>query len=397
VDDPKALWRQIAKAGLAATFAAAGGIIGGPLAGAAAVGLGAPAGGLAAGAAAGAGAGALGGAFGSAVGSGGDPDAIWRAALAGGATGGLGGAIGPTTGVLSGAGKGAATGVAGNLVNQGLSGNDFDWAALAAALGTGAAGGAAAGAAQGAFPGSDVLAKFWTGLAGSTFKGLGQDPLAGANAQLDQSALDNEKARQDAMQRAQEEWKRKFAEASAAQQAEMLAAQREWQSRMEAHRAEYEAKLQAFLAERETQIAEALRAMGVGEGGIGSILADRQKQMETQRAEEASQRAALIESRQFFPSELLSESGPLQDFAQSSVLVPHSPPPIQFGAEGLPASFAHYGGQPTPEFSAEGFLPSGATGDGVSPPSVSPMTPTRRRWVPSLLGGLARQPYLRMA
>jgi hypothetical protein len=176
----------------------------------------------------------------------------------------------------------------------------------------------------------------------------------------------------------------------AAQQEGMRAAQQEYESR----KAEYEAKLQAFLDERQSQIEQALRAMGEAEPGIASLLAERKKGIEAQRKAEADQQAQLIQSREFFPSTLLDKTGPTD---ASSVLVPHSPPPVLFGQEGMPVSFGDYSQAPAPEFSTEGFLPSGATNQ--PPPSVAPLGSGVQppRYFPTLLGGLSRSPYLRYA
>jgi hypothetical protein len=404
LEDPMGIWRPILRGASMVPFAIAGGMAGGSLLGPLLAG---GMGGLGMGAGPAA---AIGGGVGSGIGAGattgalsGDPDNIWKGALVGGATGGVGGGVGALTSnlgpVASGGITGTATGLTGGLGQSALTG-DFDLGELLLAAGAGGVTGATGGLL---FPGRDPASKLGRQALGKGFN-LGtalldpNDPLAGANAQLDQAELDRAKQMQDAMVKAQEEWKRRMAEGAAAQRAAMLAAQREWQMQWEARRAEYEAKLQAFITEREAQIDEALRAMGVGEGGIGALLAERQAALDAQRQAAEESRQQMIASRDFFPSTLLSEQPVTGEFAPSSVLVPHSPPPVQFGAEGLPASFASYGTPPTPEFSAEGFLPSGSLAGGEPPPSVAPMRAGRRRYsFPTLLGGLTRSPYLMRA
>ena len=388
LDDPKSIQRMAARAALATTFATAAGLgVGGLVAG--------PAFGIGSGLASGAAAGAAAGGTASAIGSRGDWDDIWKGAAVGGVTGGLGAALPAGSGVAMNAARGAGIGGAGNALSQGLSGDGFDWTQLLAALGAGGATGAASGLGSTGNPGLDKVLKMGGDFGSSVGKSFlnPRDPLAGANAQLDQRELQREGAMQDAMTTAQAEWIARFREAQGARRQAMLEAQREWQSQLEGKRAEYAAKLQAFISERESQIAEALRAMGASEGGIGALLAERKAAQDAERAEAEQARQATIRSRDFFPSALLEQAPGTGEFATSGVLVPQSPPAVQFGAEGLPASFASYGAPQTPEFSAEGFLPSGSLPP-ESSPAVAPMGRGRRRPFPTLLGGLSRQPYL---
>jgi hypothetical protein len=349
--------------------------------------------------------GAAGSASGAAISTNGDPDAIWKAALLGGATGAAGAAIPSTGSVGPDALRGAAIGAGGSALQQGLSGDEFDWVKFLQAAGTGGATGAAGALTAGPRPGDPgfdpnagtnwpaFLAKFGTGVSSNIFRTLLADPPDG-NAQISQDAITREQDRAAEMQARQEEWKRRYSEASAEHQRLMQEQWRAAQMEFESKKAEYQTKLQAFLDERKTQIEDALRAMGLAEPGIAGLLADRQKQMDARRAEEESQRAALVESRNFFPSQLLSQTG---DTGASGLLVPHSPPSVLFGEEGMPASFGDYGAAPAPQFSGEGFLPSGALPD--SPPSVAPMGQNTRspRYFPTLLNGLTRSPYLRYA
>jgi hypothetical protein len=402
LDDPIAIWRQVAKAALAGTFAYAGGAIAGPAIGALGVGAGLPGAAAVPGVSAGSGfagglgsvgGGAVGGALGAGVGSGGDPNAIWQGALTGGLGGGLNFATPGTNSPGLSALKGGGIGGAVNLAGQGLKGGDIDWTQLAAALGSGAAGGAAS-ALPGGFPGSDTLTSFGTNIGKSLLTSAGHDPLDAANQKLDQNALQREQDMQAGLQAAQDKWKQQYAAASSEAQAAQLEAFRAAQQQWEQQRDEFYAKRDAFIAERQSQIEEALRAMGLAEPGIASLTAERQKQIAAARAEEEKQQASLVESRNFFPSELLSQTG---DQGASGVLVPHSPPPALFGQEGLPVSFGDYSQAPAPEFSTEGFLPSGSLSG--PPPSVSPMGPGNRppHYFPTLLGGLSRSPYLRSA
>lgn len=405
--DEDAIRHMASKASLAGIFALGAGLVGG---GAVAPALGLSSGGFGAGAVAGAAAGGAG----SAVGGGGDIDDIWKGILLGGLSGGIGGGIGGavgggTTGNILGGAAGAG---ASNAAGQGLSGDGFDWQKFLLAIGSGAAGGAAGGLFGNSETGDrgewdwlrgysqpgggsplDMFARFGTGLGSSLLKGLGNDPFAGPNAQLDQRELERIKAQEDAMAKAQEEWKRRYAEAAGAQREAMLAAQREWQQQWEAQKAEYEAKLQAFLAEREAQIGEALKAMGVGEGGIGALLAERQEAIRAAKEQQALNEQQLIESRQFFPSQLLEQSPGDSEFATSGVLVPHSPPSVLFGQEGLPASFGDYSQTPAPRFSSEGLLPSGSLGH-QEPPPMAAGGRRAPRYFPTLMGGLTRSPYL---
>lgn len=419
LEDPMGVWRQVLKGLSTVPFAIGGGYLGGALAapilgGALGGGAGTSVGAIGAAPTAGAAGSFIGGSpFAFGVGSGiaggagagiggsapsGDPNAIWKAALAGGATGGFGAGLG-ASGLSSLPGgsaiAGAATGGASNALSQGLGGGGFDWTKFIQAIGTGGAGGAAGSLGNSDFPGAGVLGKTLTGIGGSILGSADHDPLASANQQLDANALKREQDQQAQLQAAQEDWKRRYSAASSEAQAAQLEAFRAAQQEFESKKAEYEAKLQAFLDERQSQIEEALRAMGLAEPGISSLLADRQKQIEAAKAEQQQQEAALVESRNFFPSELLTQTG---DQGASSVLVPHSPPPTLYGQEGLPVSFADYSQGPTPTFSNEGFLPSGAVGGMDTPPAVSPMAAQRApRYFPTLLNGLTRSPYLRYA
>jgi hypothetical protein len=418
-DDGFGIGRMLGKAALTVPFALAGGYAGGALlgpllggAGLAGGGAGTSLGAIGAAPSAGAassfiggspalfgvgsgiGAGAGSGFAGGAVGSGGDPNAAWQSALLGAVSGGLGAGIPSTGGAGFNALKGAGISGVGSSIGQGLQGDGFDWQKLLQAMVTGGAGGATSGLGGNA-PGLDILTKLG-GMTGSALLGgAGADPLANANAQLDRNAVQREQDQMAAMQDAQNRWKEQYGAAAAEAQAAQMEAFRAAQQEFESKKAEYEAKLQAFLDERQSQIEEALRAMGLAEPGIAGLLQERQKQIEAARAEQEAQRASLVESRNFFPSQLLEQTG---DQGQSSLLVPHSPPPVLFGQEGLPASYQDYAQQPPPQFSGEGFLPSGSL-SGPPPPSVAPMgQPRTPRYFPTLLNGLTRcSPYLRYA
>lgn len=378
--DPLGIWRQITKGAVALPFAIAGGYLGGAAL---------PAG-LLGGFGAGAGAGAASGALT------GDPDEIWKRALVGGAAGGIGSGVSELVGgglagnILSSGAKSATSAIGGQL----LSGDSLDPIDVLTKIASGAAGGAMPDLGIGPLGGS--LTGLGSGLLQS---GLDpNDPLAGVNQQLDQNALKAETDRIEAMKAAQERWKQEYAAASAEQQRLMQERMREWQMQYEQKRSEWMAKFQAWQDAQKDKIAEALKAMGFAEGGIGSLLEEVRAQQAEAQAQAAADEAKTIESRQFFPSTLLDQTGQQGgEFAQSNVLVPHSPPPVLFGQEGMPASFGDYSQAPAPTFSAEGLLPSGSLRPG-QPPSVAPMGQTRiPRYYASLLGGLTRSPYLRSA
>jgi hypothetical protein len=435
---PNAIGSMAAKAALGAVFATAAGLMGGaalgPLLGAGATGLGAggsaaavPTTGMAAlGLSATPAALSTGTAIGGGVTSGavqglmqgrGDLDALWQPMLTGAVTGGVGAGVpyanSGSINALRGAGISGAT----DLLKQGLKGDGLDWQELAMALGSGAGSSLLTGRPEVDASGKTTWTEGLTGthaldqfLARSAQTGaqgiqaMTRDPLANVNAQLDRAAVARETAIQDQMVKAQAEWKRRYgeaqAEAMAAAQEQMRGQQQAYEEKLaefNAKKAEYEAKYQAFLDARNAQIAQALERMGAAQPSIAQLIkeyeTERQKALDERTAAEEKQRSALIQSRQFFPSELL-EPAPATE--QTSALgAQAAPPPVQFGAGSpFPTSYTSPGQQPL-QFSTEGFLPSGAM-QGVAAPAVNPLAAPRRR-VPSLLSALSRAPYVGVA
>lgn len=348
------------------------------------------------------------------------PNDLWKNALIGGAGGAVGGATAPYTSSLGpiagGAAQAGIRGGTGAIANWVLKGGNLTDVPLSVA--TGAAGGAVSGALGGGALGSAAQ-----GLTSGGLRNLIQNTTGWGAPQAQgpdlASALRDQQNYQTQLGREQDDWKQRyataladrqqqFADAVAAQQEAIDAKRRELYDAFEQKRgeqvrqqAEYQRQLRAMIDQQMASLTTALEQMGLSEGGAGSLVNQFRQAQDAERAKQEAEaeqaRQQTIASRQFFPSALLETSPGTQDFATSSVLVPHSPPPVQFGSGEFPASYSQYAQAEPPTFSAEGFLPSGlgaTQSPGLATPPVASPLGARRYPTLTLLNGLTRSPYL---